>query len=214
MIQGMSYQQLNWQMKERLTKRDQPSILYDASQSVFSGDGLISESVNEDELHAAWTKEEAAIATRPFSGSRSSDWRRERRPGDRIHSGKCIPSNGRRERVGIFKKGIQVLIISYLYRFIVSPKDRSEAKGKWVWVERLRRLRLRQFNGNGIWLASSTVGKNLRSWNGWGSPVKASLSFHPISSIVYCQLHLSDSRGCQCLWNWRKLSGVSHNQEE
>jgi len=48
MIQGMSYQQLNWQMKERLTKRDQPSILYDASQSVFSGDGLISESVNED----------------------------------------------------------------------------------------------------------------------------------------------------------------------
>lgn len=65
MIQGMSYQQLNWQMKERLTKRDQPSILYDASQSVFSGDGLISESVNEDELHAAWTKEEAAIATRP-----------------------------------------------------------------------------------------------------------------------------------------------------
>jgi len=54
MIQGMSYQQLNWQMKERLTKRDQPSILYDASQSVFSGDGLISESVNEDELQAAW----------------------------------------------------------------------------------------------------------------------------------------------------------------
>lgn len=37
----------------RLTKRDQPSILYDVSQSVFSGDGLLSESVNEDELHAA-----------------------------------------------------------------------------------------------------------------------------------------------------------------
>ena len=36
----------------RLTKRDHPSILYDASQSVFSGDGLLSESVNEDELHA------------------------------------------------------------------------------------------------------------------------------------------------------------------
>lgn len=28
-------------------------ILYDVSQSVFSGDGLLSESVNEDELHAA-----------------------------------------------------------------------------------------------------------------------------------------------------------------
>lgn len=65
MIQGMSYQQLNWQMKERLTKRDQPSILYDASQSVFSGDGLISESVN-----AAWTKEEATILSPTHTGKK------------------------------------------------------------------------------------------------------------------------------------------------
>lgn len=43
-------------------------------------------------------------------------------------------------------------------------------------------------------LASSTVGKNLRSDHGMDEGalvVKASLSFHPISSIVYCKFHLS-----------------------
>ena len=81
---------------------------------------------------------------------------------------------------------------SYLYRFIVSSKDRNEAKGKWVWVERLRRLWLRQFNGKGISQFHGREEPEIRSWNGWGSPVKASLSFHPISSIVYCKFHLSE----------------------